>query len=479
MKTPVDTLSANDAVREIAELHSPIQHFGSRESTQRDAGFGLSEQTVRYLSKSKCEPDWMLSHRLASLHLFERAERSVHWAPPSLAELPFEALRYYSAPVSPIPGQKRPNDSAVQDVLDEIGVHQEEKALLGGVQAQIDGEVVYGDLREEWRKAGVIFVDSAQGLTDYADVFRPHFGTVVGTDENPFTRLNNAVFSGGSFIYVPPGVKVNAPMKCFMHLQARCGTQFGRTLIVADEGSEVVFMEGCTSTPRKEPGLHCSVGEFVALPGARIQYIAMQDWSRNIFNLAVLRAHVFEGASMQWIDCNLGGRLTMKYPGAVLMGRGASAEMVSIAVAGAGQHHDTGARMLHQAPQTSSSIRTKSVSFRGGRADYRGLVDMPTSVQDCRNHTECDALMLDAASRADTYPSVCAHGRTNMAQHEASVSRLGAEQIFYMQQRGLSEAAARSMSINGFVNDLVERFPLQYSLKIKKLMELHLDGSVG
>lgn len=479
MKSLLDPLPASDAAREIAELHTPVQNFGSRESTHRDAGVGLSDQTVRYLSKSKCEPDWLLSHRLESLRLFQRAGRAVHWAPSALADLPFDDLRYYSAPASPFRGQKRSNDAAVEEVLGELGVHQEEKTLLGGVQAQIDGEVVYGGLREEWTKAGVIFVDSARGLTDHADVFRPHFGTVVGADENPFTRLNNAVFSGGSFIYVPPGVKVNAPMKCFMHLQARCGTQFGRTLIVADEGSEVVFMEGCTSTPRKEPGLHCSVGEFVALPGSRIQYIALQDWSRNIFNLAILRAHVFEGASMQWIDCNLGGRLTMKYPGAVLTGRGASAEMVSIAVAGAGQHHDTGAKMLHQASQTSSSIRTKSVSFGGGRADYRGLVDMPNSVQECRNHTECDALMLDAASRADTYPSICAGGRTNMAQHEASVSRLGAEQIFYMQQRGLSEAAARSLSINGFVNDLVERFPIQYSLRIKKLVELHLDGSVG
>lgn len=479
MKSPIDTEPAADAAREIAELHSSVLNFGNRESTQRDAGFGLSEQTVRYLSKSKSEPDWLFGHRLESLRRFESAGRAVHWAPTELAELPFDDLRYYSAPASAVRGQKQPADSVVEEVLHEIGVRQEEKTLLGGVQAQIDGEVVYGDLREEWTKAGVIFVDSTCGLTDYADIFRPHFGTVVGTDENPFTRLNNAVFSGGSFIYVPPGVKVNAPMKCFMHLQARCGTQFGRTLIVADEGSEVVFMEGCTSTPRKEPGLHCSVGEFVALPGARIQYIAMQDWSRNIFNLAILRAHVFEGASMQWIDCNLGGRLTMKYPGAVLRGEGASAEMVSIAVAGAGQHHDTGARMLHQAPQTSSSIRTKSVSFGGGRADYRGLVDMPTSVQECRNHTECDALLLDAASRADTYPTLCANGRTNTTQHEASVSRIGAEQIFYMRQRGLSEAAARSMSINGFVNDLVERFPLQYSLKIKKLMELHLDDSVG
>ncbi|MEI8234681.1 MAG: Fe-S cluster assembly protein SufB [Verrucomicrobiota bacterium] len=479
MESPADTEPTPEAAREIAELHAPVLHFGNRESIQRDAGFGLSERTVRTLSKSKSEPDWLLAHRLKYLGLFERVERTVPWAAPALAKLPFDDLCYYSPPLSTVRGQKQPVDSVVEDVLQEIGIREEEKTVLGGAQAQIDGAVVYGGLRDEWAKAGVIFVDSARGLTEYADLFRPHFGTVVGADINPFTRLNNAMFSGGSFIYVPPGVKVTAPMKCFMHLQTRCGTQFGRTLIVADKGSEVIFMEGCTSTPRKEPGLHCAVGEFVALPGSRIQYIAMQDWSRNIFNLAILRAHVYEGASMQWIDCNLGGRLTMKYPAAVLKGRGASAEMVSIAVAGAGQHHDTGARMLHQAPQTSSSIRTKSVSFGGGRADYRSLVDMPRTVRDCRSHTECSALLMDAASRADTYPTLCTHGRTNIAQHEASVSRVGAEQIFYMRQRGLSEAAARSMSINGFVNDLTERFPLQYSLRIKKLVELHLDGSVG
>lgn len=461
----------------VARLRSSSHQFTKLETSERDAGLGLTEQTVRYLSGCKGEPDWLLAHRLAALDLFKNKERGIAWAPAELRGLSFDQLRYYSAPETG--GSAASPNSPMGKVLDEIGVRAEEKTTLGGVQAQIDSEVVYGGMRDDWKKAGVIYVDSTRGLRDYAEIFRPYFGSVVAADENPFTRLNNAVFSGGSFIYVPPGVKVKAPMKCFMHLQASCGTQFGRTLIVADKSAEVIFMEGCTSAKRDEPGLHCSVGEFVALPGSRIQYIAMQDWSRNIFNLAVLRAHVFEGATMQWIDCNLGGRLTMKYPGTVLMGERASAEMVSIAVAGAGQYQDSGARMIHRAPRTSSSVQTKSVSFGGGRAGYRGLVDMPAAVRECRNHTECSALLLDGASRADTYPVMCATGRTNIAQHEASVSKLNAEQIFYMRQRGLSEAAARALSVNGFVNNLVERFPLQYSLQIKKLLEMRLDQSVG
>lgn len=310
-------------------------------------------------------------------------------------------------------------------------------------------------------------------------MFRGHFGRVVAPDENPFTRLNTAVFSGGSFIYVPPGVKVAAPLKCFMHLQARHASQFGRTLIVLGAGAEVTFIEGCTSVPRAEAALHCSVGEFIIGPGAHLNYIALQDWTANVYNLAILRARVASGGSVQWIDCNLGGRLTMKYPAALLEGEGASAEAISIAVARTGQHHDSGAKMLHRAANTTSTITSKSVSVGTGRADYRGLVDMPDTVRGCRNHTECDALLVDPSSRADTYPAISASGRGNITQHEASVSRLSAEQIFYLQQRGLRESAARSLSVNGFVNDLVERFPLQYSLKIRRLIELHMEGSVG
>jgi Fe-S cluster assembly protein SufB len=403
----------------------------------------------------------------------------VRWAPPVLAELPFDALRFYSAPARARRRVGGDGDAATSRVLDALGVAREERDFLGGAQAQIDGEVVYGSLQETWARAGVVFVDSACGLKEYGDLFRPHFGSVIGRDENPFTQLNSAVFSGGSFIYIPPGVKLTAPLKCFMHLQGGGSSQFGRTLIVAGEGSEVTFFESCTSAARPGAGLHCAVGEFVLGAHARLNYVALQNWQPNVFNLAILRARLAAGASVQWIDCNLGGRLTMKYPCALLEGEGASAEALSITVAKSGQHHDSGAKMFHRAPRTTSSITSKSVSMGEGHAGYRGWVDMPATVRGCRNHTECDALLLDPASRTYTYPAIQVRGPNNIAQHEASVSRLDEEQIFYLRQRGLSEGAARSLSVNGFISDLVRRFPLQYSREIKKLIDLEMSGSVG
>jgi Fe-S cluster assembly protein SufB len=446
---------------------------------ERDAGIGLTARTVEYLSDCKGEPAWLRMQRLEALRAFAATERSVRWAPSLLGELPFDALRYYSAPPRARRRAGGNGSAATRNVLDALGVVREEKEFLGGTQAQIDGDVVYDSLQGMWAQAGVIFVDSTRGLTEYGELFRPHFGTVVGRDENLFTRMNAAVFSGGSFIYVPPGVKLTAPLKCFMHLQAGGGTQFGRTLIVAGAGAEVTFFESCTSVARPGAALHCAVGEFVLGPGARLHYVALQNWQPNVFNLAILRARLAAGASVQWIDCNVGGRLTMKYPCALLEGEGASAEAVSITVARTGQHHDSGAKMFHRAPRTSSTITSKSVSLGQGRAGFRGWVDIPATVRGCRNHTECDALLLDTTSRTDTYPAIQVRGLDNIAQHEASVSRLDAEQIFYMRQRGLTESAARSLSVNGFVSDLVQRFPLQYSLEIKKLIELEMSGSVG
>lgn len=444
----------------------------------RDAGSGLSERTVAYLSACKREPRWLRRQRLAAWQSFATAEKATPWAPTALAELPLAELHGYSAP-PPVQDHNDGGNDATREVLARLGLPREEAAFLGGAQAQIDSEVVYGRIREEWSRAGVVFTDSHHGLTDYGPLFRPYFGTVVGRDENFLTRLNAALFSGGAFIYVPAGVKVAAPLKCFRHLQAGRGTQFGRTLIVAGAGAEVTFFESCTAVQRPGAALHCAVGEFVAGPGARINYVALQNWTANIFNLAVLRARLATGASVHWIDCNVGGRLTMKYPCALLEGPGASAEAISITVAHTGQHHDAGAKMFHRAPRTTSAITSKSVCLGAGRAAFRGWVDMPATASGCRNHTECDALLVDATSRTDTYPAIRVHGRNNYAEHEASVSRLSEEQIFYMRQRGLNEADARTLSVNGFINDLVARFPLQYSLEIKHLIELEMSGSVG
>lgn len=439
-------------------------------AADRDAGAGLVAHTVAYLAACKGEPGWLRAQRRGALPALDAAALPP-WAPAELAEIPFDRLRYYTAPAA--------DDPAVGDLLVALGARREAAAFLAGMQVQVDGEIMHGTLRENWTRAGVVFTDASRGLTEHGALFRSHFGSVVARDENLFTRLNAALFSGGSFIHVPAGVKVTAPLKCFMHLQARHGAQFGRTLVVLGAGAELTFIEGCTSAAAAEPALHCAVGEFVLGPGARLHYVSLQDWAPHVFNLAMLRARVAAGASVQWIDCNLGGRLTMKYPCALLEGEGASAEAVSISVARTGQRHDSGAKMFHRAPRTSSTLTAKSVSLGAGRADYRGWVDLPSGLSGCRNHTECDALLVDPASRTDTYPAIHVGGTGGTAQHEATVSRLGADQIFYMRSRGLSESAARSLSINGFISNLVERFPLQYSHRIRRLIELQMEGSVG
>lgn len=460
-------LQATEADTETA-IHVPII---------KDAGVGLDRKTLDYLSTTKAEPVWLREYRRNALQAFEVGGRSCPWAPPSLAEIPFDELHYYRVPAEVPDKGAVPNETSA--LLGQLGVAREEAGFLGGAQAQVDGGLVHASLHEDWVRAGVLFVDSHRGLTEHSERFVPHFGSLVGLDENVFTRLNAAVFSGGSFIYVPPGVKVTAPLKCFMHLQGGGSSQFGRTLVILGEAAELSFFESCTSTSGNAPSLHCAVGEFILGAGARLNYVALQKWKPNVFNLAILRARLEAGASIHWIDCNVGGRLTMKYPCALLEGEGASAEAISIAIAQSGQHHDSGAKMLHRASRTSSTITSKSVSIGSGRAGFRGLVDMPETVTKCMNHTECDALLLDKASRTDTYPAISVHGKLNTSQHEASVSRLDEDQIFYMQQRGLSEAAARSLSVNGFISDLAQRFPLQYSLEIRKLIDLEMSGSVG
>lgn len=440
---------------------------------EHEAGRGLSVDTAAYISDCKGEPPWLRAYRRHAVERCLSSARSAAWTPAPLAELPLESLCYYSAPAG------TGADSAAADLLDALGVEREQADYLGAAQAQVDGEVLSRSISEEWSRQGIVFVDSASGLTEFEALFRPHFGSLINADEHLYTALNSAVFSGGSFIYVPPGVKITAPFKCFMHLQASSGVQAGRTLVVMGEDAELTYLESCTSNMPPGPGLHCAVGEFILGRGSKVNYVALQNWGSNVYNLAMLRARLAAGASMQWIDCNIGGRLTMKYPCSLLEGEGAASEAISISLARSGQQHDTGAKMLHRASRTSSTIVSKSISIGEGHAGYRGLVDMPKTWRGCRNHTECDALLVDSVSRTDTYPAITVRGAGNTVQHEASVSRLSEEQIFYMRQRGLPEPHARSLAVNGFVNSLVERFPLQYSLDIKKLIELEMEGSVG
>lgn len=444
-----------------------------------DAGKGLTEATIDYICDVKEEPDWIRTFRKEALKKFESKPMPTHWASKDLEAIVFGDISYYMAQ------SRKPKKSwdevpdEVKQTFERLGIPEQERKFLAGVEAQFDSEAAYSNIKATVGKQGVIFLSSTDALKQHPDIFRKWFGKVIPTGDNKFSALNSAVFSGGSFIYVPPGVKVSHPLQAYFRINAESFGQFERTLIIADEGSEVTYMEGCTAPKFDTATLHSAVVELVALKGAKIQYITVQNWSNSVFNLVTKRGLAMEDSEIKWIDCNIGSRLTMKYPGVVMKGRGARGEVISIALAGDGQHQDTGAKMIHAADDTTSNIVSKSISVGAGRATYRGLVAVPRHLKGCKNNTECDALLINADSRTDTYPAITVRGTGNACQHEASVSQVSAEQIFYMQQRGLTEAQAMSLSVNGFVNDLVRQFPMEYSVELKRLIDLEMEGSVG
>ena len=446
---------------------------------QYDAGTGLNEDTIDYISKAKSEEEWINAFRKRALKVFNKLPMPTHWASKDLENIIFEKIRYYLSQ-GQMPSRSWDDvPDEVKQTFERLGIPEQERKFLAGVEAQFDSEAAYSHMQESLEKDGVIFVGSSEGLKKYPEIFKKFFGKVIQTNDNKFSALNSAVFSGGSFIYVPPGVKVRQPLQAYFRINAESFGQFERTLIIADEGSEVTYMEGCTAPKFETSTLHSAVVELVALKGAKIQYITVQNWSNNVFNLVTKRAWAEEEAEVKWIDCNIGSRLTMKYPGVVLKGRKARGEVISIALANDGQHQDTGAKMVHQADETTSNIISKSISVGKGRSTYRGLVHMPDHLKGCKNNTECDALLINTNSRTDTYPAINVQGNGNSVQHEASVSKVSAEQIFYMMQRGLSEGAAMSLAVNGFVNDLVRQFPMEYSVELKRLIDMEMEGSVG
>lgn len=469
---PTETLDQLDIDRNVGDFRYPEQH-------EFDAGTGLSHQTVDYISEVKKEADWIRDFRHRALDVFESRPMPTHWASDDLRAINFDQIRYYLA------NSQRPTRSweevpeDVKRTFERLGIPEQERKFLAGVEAQFDSEAVYSNIKKAVGDQGVIFVGSTEGLREHPEIFRKWFGKVIPTGDNKFSALNSAVFSGGSFIYVPPGVKVKHPLQAYFRINAQNFGQFERTLIIADEGSEVMYMEGCTAPRFETATLHSAVVELVAMRGAKIQYVTVQNWSSNVFNLVTKRGIAHEEAEIKWIDCNIGSRLTMKYPGVVLKGRKARGEVISVALANNGQHQDTGAKMIHAADETTSNIVSKSISIGEGRATYRGLVHVPRHLKGCKNNTECDALLINAKSRTDTYPAITVRGTGNAVQHEASVSQVSAEQIFYMQQRGLTEAQAMSLSVNGFVNDLVRQFPMEYSVELKRLIDLEMEGSVG
>jgi Fe-S cluster assembly protein SufB len=444
-----------------------------------DAGAGLTENTIRYISAVKKEAPWILDYRLNALKTFLDKPLPTHWATKDLENIDFTKIRYYLAQ-----GQKpkRTWDEVPDDIkktFERLGIPRQERKFLAGVEAQFDSEAAYTNIKDIVSRQGVIFMNSTEALREHPEHFRKWFGKVIPTTDNKFSALNSAVFSGGSFIYVPPGVKVAQPLQTYFRINAENFGQFERTLIIADEGAELTYMEGCTAPKFSTTTLHSAVVELVALKDARIQYITVQNWAPNVYNLVTKRGLAMENAQVKWIDCNIGSRLTMKYPGVILKGRKARGEVISIALANDGQHQDTGAKMIHAADETTSTIVSKSISVGQGRATYRGQVHIPRHLKNCKNNTECDALLINTNSRTDTYPAITVRGDTHAVQHEASVSKVSEEQIFYMQQRGLTEAQAMSLSVNGFINDLVRQFPMEYSVELKRLIDLEMEGSVG
>ena len=456
----------------IGDFHFPERH-------KFDAGFGLSARTIDYICDAKDDPDWVREFRHRALGVFNGKPMPTHWATRDLEAIDFDRIRYY---LSDGERPKRSWDEVPDDVkrtFERLGVPEQERKFLSGVEAQYDSEAAYSNIQKAVAEQGVVFVNSTDGLKQHPEIFRKWFGKVIPVSDNKFSALNSAVFSGGSFIYVPPGVKVKHPLQAYFRINSEQFGQFERTLIIADEGAELAYMEGCTAPKFETATLHCAVVELVALKGAKIQYITVQNWSSNVFNLVTKRGLAHEDAEIRWIDCNIGSRLTMKYPGVVMKGRKARGEVISIALANSGQHQDTGAKMIHAADETTSNVVSKSISVGTGRATYRGLVHIPRNLQGCKNNTECDALLINSDSRTDTYPAISVNGNRHATQHEASVSQVSEDQIFYMRQRGLSEAEAMSLSVNGFINDLVREFPMEYSVELKRLIELEMEGSVG
>ena len=458
--------------REESNFHYDVEY-------KHDAGMGLSEDTIDYIANVKGEDQWITDFRKKALRVFHEKKMPTHWASEDLNSINFDEIRYY---LSDGEAPKRSWDDVpneMKETFERLGIPEKERKFLAGVEAQFDSEAAYSNVKDAVAEQGVIFVNSSEGLAEHADIFRKWFGKVIPTGDNKFSALNSAVFSGGSFIYVPPGVKVKHPLQAYFRINAEQFGQFERTLIIVDEGAELTYMEGCTAPKFETTTLHSAVVELVAMKDAKIQYITVQNWSANVFNLVTKRGLAHENAEVRWIDCNIGSRLTMKYPGVVMKGEGARGEVISIALANDGQHQDTGAKMIHAADNTTSNVVSKSISVGEGRSTYRGQVHIPKHLKGCKNNTECDALLINSKSRTDTYPAITVRGNKHSTQHEASVSQVSEEQIFYMKQRGLSETEAMSLSVNGFVNDLVREFPMEYSVELKHLIALEMEGSVG
>ena len=438
---------------------------------------GLSREVVEGISRMKDEPQWMLDFRLRSYETFMKKPMPGWGA--DLSSIDFQNIYYYAKASEKTEKSWDDVPADVKSTFDKLGIPEAEKKFLAGVGAQYESEVVYHNLREDLAKQGVLFLDTDTALKDQPDLFKKYFGKVIPPEDNKFSALNSAVWSGGSFIYVPPGVSVDMPLQAYFRINAENIGQFERTLIVVDEGASVHYIEGCTAPVYSSESLHSAVVELVAHKDAKLRYTTIQNWSNDVYNLVTKRAYAYEGATVEWIDGNIGSRITMKYPGVYLLGERAYGETLSIAFAGRGQHQDTGAKMVHLAPNTTSKITSKSVSRLDGRSTYRGLLNVARGATGVKSTVRCDALLLDDTSKTDTYPYMEINQEDATITHEATVGKIGDEQIFYLMTRGFSEEDALSLIVNGFMEPFTKELPMEYAVELNRLIKLEMDDSVG
>ena len=453
-------------------FHDPVEYF-------HKGAKGINHEVVEMISKMKKEPRWMTERRHEALDIFLEKPMPRWGNTKLLNEIDFDNIYYY---MKPIEDQKDNWDDVpeyIKKTFDRLGIPEAEKKFLGGVSAQYESEVVYHSLQKDLEDMGVIFLDMDSGLREYEDIVKQYFGTIIPSNDNKFAALNSAVWSGGTFIYIPPGLDVKAPLQAYFRINAENMGQFERTLIIVDKGSRVHYIEGCTAPVYSTNSLHTAVVEMIALEDSYIRYTTIQNWSRNIYNLVTKRANVYKNATVEWVDGNLGSRLTMKYPCIQLLGEGAKGEILSVAFAGIDQHQDAGAKVIHVASNTSSRITSKSISKDNGRASYRGLVKVHKNAKNCKVSVECDALLIGEDARSDTYPTMEIDNDQVKIEHEARVSKVAEEQLFYLTSRGLSEDEARLLIVNGFMEPFTKELPMEYAVELNRLIELEMEGSIG
>lgn len=470
-------LSEEEVVAVVNADYAAKYGFSDAEDYVFKAEKGVSEEVVRQISMLKGEPEWMLEYRLKAYEHF-RERPMPDWGA-DLGTIDFEEIYYYIKPSERQEDDWEDVPGYIKDTFNKLGIPEAEQKFLSGVAAQYESEVVYHNIKKELEAKGVIFLGMDEGLKQYPELVKEYFGTVIPHNDNKFAALNTAVWSGGSFIYVPPGVHVEMPLQAYFRINAKNVGQFERTLIIVDEGAYVHYVEGCTAPIYTSDSLHSAVVEIFVKKGGRCRYTTIQNWSNNVYNLVTKRAVAEENATMEWVDGNLGSKITMKYPSVYLMGEGAHGEVLSIAFAGKGQHQDAGGKVVHVAPNTTSRIISKSICKGGGRSSYRGLLKVHEGARNSKSNVVCDALLLDEHSRSDTYPYIEIDDQEVTIGHEASVSKVGEEQLFYLMSRGIDEEMANTLIVNGFIEPLVKELPMEYAIEMNRLIQLQMEGSIG